>query len=305
LIVIVVIVVLFGSNLLNPLPEESATPSPSASPTEVVTPTASVSTVPIVKAVTVSKDDFQVTGELILPGGEGPFPAILLIAGSGPNDMDESTGPNKPFKDIAYGLAEEGIAVLRYNKISLENPQALVSNPNTTVNEEYVVNAHDAIELLAQNPSIDPNRIFVLGHSQGGSILPRIANNETIPAGYIFMAGSNADLLTEFIRQYDYLLNLDGVLTDQEKQAMDSINSMVKTIQDSLVPGNEPFSDYVLGVPYSYWKDLADNDPLVLAKTMMQPVLILQGERDYQVLPESADKWEQALSSNKDDTMIK
>lgn len=245
--------------------------------------------------VNVGTSTFAVTGILRIPAGNGPFPCVILVAGSGPNDMDTTIGPNKPFKDIAEGLSEKGIAVLRYNKITKENPSALAPYQNTlTLNEEYLPNAHDAIALAASDARIDSSRIFVAGHSLGGTALPRIAKVETVPAGYIFVAGSSENLLDAFVRQYTYLFGFNGEITDQEQEQLDAIQAEIDIIRAAIKEGKSDEPAH-LGAPYSYWADLENNNPLDLAADVKKPVLILQGGRDYQVLPEQADAWEKAL----------
>jgi dienelactone hydrolase len=93
---------------------------------------------------------------------------------SGPNDRDETIGPNKPFQDLAWGLASQGIAVLRYDKRTRVYPAQFVALPNATVKEETIDDALAAVALLRNTPNIDQHRIFVLGHSLGGMLVPRI-----------------------------------------------------------------------------------------------------------------------------------
>src|SRR5262249_34016694 len=124
-------------------------------------------------------------GFLSLPKGAGPFPVVVLVHGSGPQDADETIGPNKPFKDLALGLARRGIAVLRYAKRSRVEPAGVV-----TVKEEVLDGAHAAIELARASKGIDPGRVVVLGHSEGGYLAPRIAKENPTVAGIILLAAS-------------------------------------------------------------------------------------------------------------------
>ena len=80
--------------------------------------------------------EMELQGKLTLPMGDGPFPAVILVHGSGSTDMDETVGSNKPFRDLAYGLAERGIAVLRYDKSSYTHPEAFTGT-EFTVDDEY------------------------------------------------------------------------------------------------------------------------------------------------------------------------
>lgn len=114
-------------------------------------------------------------GTLSTPHGDGPFAAVVLVHGSGPQDRDETIPPNKPFRDLAWGLASQGIAVLRYEKRTKAYAASLKSEVNTfTVKEEVIDDAVEAVACLRERPEIDARRIFVLGHSLGGFLAPRI-----------------------------------------------------------------------------------------------------------------------------------
>ena len=112
---------------------------------------------------------------LSMPKGGGPFPAIVLVHGSGAHDRDETIGPNKPFLDIARGLAAQGVAVLRYEKRTKAHPEEFTHDAAFGVDEETTFDAVLAVDALRKTEGIDPKRVFVLGHSQGGMMAPRIA----------------------------------------------------------------------------------------------------------------------------------
>ena len=101
---------------------------------------------------------------------------VVLLAGSGPNDRDETIGPNAPLRDIAWGLASDGIAVLRYDKRTKTHAAEMAADVATiTVKEETVDDAVAAVDLLRSTPGVDPDRVFVVGHSLGGYLAPRVA----------------------------------------------------------------------------------------------------------------------------------
>ncbi|MFT3710558.1 MAG: alpha/beta fold hydrolase [Archangium sp.] len=133
---------------------------------------------------------FKLPGNLVVPAGTGPFPAVIFVHGSGPNDRDESTGPNKLFKDLALGLASKGIASLRYDKRTLVAPGEFKPSSSYTVKEESLDDVHEALSLLATNPKINAKKIFVVGHSLGGTLAPRLAADDGRVAGIISLAGA-------------------------------------------------------------------------------------------------------------------
>ncbi len=150
-----------------------------------------------------------------MPVGQGLFPAVVLVHGSGPQDRDETIGPNKPFRDLAWGLATYGIAVLRYEKRTRVYGQKLQQDKKLltsfTVYEETVDDAVSAVALLSQTPGIRPDRIFVLGHSQGGMTIPRVAQKDKQAAGFIIMAGLTRPLEDAILKQNRYLLSISGL----------------------------------------------------------------------------------------------
>src|SRR5262245_23547751 len=176
--------------------------------------------------VTVGGGGWALPGTLTVPTGSGPFPAIVLVHGSGPNDRDETYGPNKMFKDIATGLASQGIAVLRYDKRTLVHAGKLGTLKQFTVKDETIDDALAAAELLRGETSIDKTRIFVLGHSLGGMVAPRIAAADSKLAGIIVMAGAVRPLTTSILDQYLYLFGADGTITGTEQKAIDDAKKL-------------------------------------------------------------------------------
>ena len=135
---------------------------------------------------------------------------MILVHGSGPHDRDETIGPNKPFRDLAHGLASQGIAVLRYEKRTKEHPVRMAMSVNTiTVKEETIDDAVAAFEALKSQEKIDPKRIFVLGHSLGGTLLPRIGKAKDGIAGFISLAGSTRPMEDLVLEQTRYILSLE------------------------------------------------------------------------------------------------
>ena len=93
------------------------------------------------------------------PGREGPWPAVLVLSGSGPHDQDETIGRSKPLKDLAWGLASAGIAVLRFEKVTHAHPAECAARPAFTLTDEYVPQALAGLRLLREHPAIDPARL--------------------------------------------------------------------------------------------------------------------------------------------------
>ncbi|HEY5394729.1 MAG TPA: DUF3887 domain-containing protein, partial [Trebonia sp.] len=133
--------------------------------------------------VTLGSGPLAVPGTLSLPRAPGPLPALVLLGGSGPEDRDGSIGRSKPLKDLAWGLASRGVAVLRFDKVTHAHPDQVGENRAFTVADEYLPDALAAIALLQAHPAVDPARVFVAGHSLGGTVAPRVAAAEPSVAG--------------------------------------------------------------------------------------------------------------------------
>lgn len=244
----------------------------------------------------VGTGEWAVPGTLTCPVGDGPFPVVVLVHGSGPGDRDETIGPNKPFKDLAWGLASRGVAVLRYDKRTKVHPGKAAALLSTfTVKEEYIEDALEAVVQLRLTAQINAGRIFVLGHSQGGSVLPRIGRADPHLAGLIMLAGGTRNLEDTYLDQMTYIFSLGGGPTEEQQKQLEQIREQVARVKHLYETPATP-ADLPLGVPAAYWLDLQDYDPPAVAKTLPQPMLILQGGRDYQVTREDFRRWQDALS---------
>lgn len=251
------------------------------------------------KELMVGSGEWAVHGTLTIPYGEGPFPAVVLVHGSGPNDRDESIGPNKPFRDIAWGLASQGIAVLRYEKRTKEHAQKFVSVNTITVKEETIDDVLSAVSILRKREGIDSQRIFVLGHSLGGMLIPRIGLLDPDIAGFIVMAGTTRPLEDLILEQTSYIFSLDGVISEEENTQIEKLKQQVAKIKDIKLSDEVSPEELPLNLSAQYWLDLRGYNPAQTAKQLKQPMLILQGERDYQVTMEDFQIWKNSLSSRK------
>lgn len=241
-------------------------------------------------------DAWRLPATLTRPTGKGPFPALVLVHGSGPNNRDESIGPNKPFKDLALGLASRGIAVLRYEKrTKAYNPKFLDPNGRFTIKEETVEDAVLAAEYLMARAEIDSKRVFVLGHSLGGMMIPQIAEDGPKTAGFISLAGATRPLEDMVIEQYTYFFELDGRITDKEKEDLDKLKDLANRIKTLTEVDIETNRQAILGAFPEYYLDLKDYNPAERAKSIDRPFLILQGGRDYQVTELDLMNWKTAL----------
>ncbi len=248
------------------------------------------------KEVTVGSGEWELPGTLTVPKVPGNIPAVILVHGAGPNDRDETVGANKPFKDIALGLASRGIATLRYEKRTKTYGETMGSMKELTVKEETVDDVLEGLKLLQKAEGIDPGKIFILGHSLGGTLIPKIADLTPDAAGFIILAGATLPLEDKILEQTNYIYSLDGNISSDEQAKLDEIKKIVKKIK--ALNENSP-EETLYGVYPKYWLDLRTYNILDTAKQIKQPLLILQGERDYQVTMEDFKLWKSALEGQK------
>ena len=244
------------------------------------------------REVMVGADERALPATLAMPKGSGPFPAVVLVHGSGPHDRDETLGPNKPFLDIARGLAAQGIAVLRYEKRSKARPQDFAGGV-FGVDEETTNDAVQAVATLRGIEGIDGKRVFVLGHSQGGMMTPRIAAMSGHVAGLVLLAAPARSLLDIVIEQNRRLAVLDdGKTSEAERDAITALIQQVRTTRDS---ATDPATKTVMGLPAGYWRSIDSVDPVAEAKSVALPMLVLQGARDIQVVDADWQAWRGAF----------
>jgi dienelactone hydrolase len=274
------------------------TPVTAPSPAAYVRPDAFTET-----EVTVGAAPWELPGTLAMPTGNGPFPAVVLLAGSGPNDRDETIGVNTPLRDLAQGLASAGIATLRYDKRTKAHAAEMAAVSETiTVREETIDDAVAAVELLRATPGVEPDRVFVAGHSLGGYLAPRIATEMADPpAGVALLAANSSPLERLILDQFEYLATLGSLGPDPEEQLAAIRDQVALAGSPDLSPAT-PASDLPLGVPAAYWLDLRTYDPLATARDLSIPLFFAQGGRDYQVPPSELAAWREALAGRDDVT---
>jgi dipeptidyl aminopeptidase/acylaminoacyl peptidase len=258
------------------------------------------------REVVVGAGALGLPGTLAVPRGAGPFPALFLVHGSGPNDRDEtSPGGARTFRDLAQGLASRGIVVLRYDKRTYAGRYAALGVPadRVTIKEEYLDDVRAAAALLRATKEVDAKRIYVLGHSEGGFLLPKLMAADPALAGGVVLAGTARHFIDILLPQFEYLSKVSG--NPFAGLALPELRKRIERARDPALSVTTPASELPLELPASYWLSVRDYDPVAVARTLPQPLLVLQGERDYQVtIQDDFELWKQGLAAKANVTYV-
>ena len=240
--------------------------------------------------------DFPLMGILSVPTDmDEPVPAVVIVAGSGPSDMDGTLFGNAPYRDIAMFLASNGIAVIRHDKRTFTHADRIneVYGGSATVWHESIEDALLATDILRNDPRIDSDRIFIIGHSLGGILAPRIHEATGDFAGLILMAASPRSLMEVLIEQHtaSIVSGFEAEIIDEETKI--SLLEMVADMEAeflaiAILTEEEAKNTFVesLGLWAYYLLDLETHPFSEYILRVQVPILVLQGGRDFQVLPD-------------------
>ena len=242
-------------------------------------------------------------GIISMPASPPPYAAVL-VHGSGPQDEDASVGPrgagNKMFKDLAWGLASHGVAVLRYPKRTWAYPEQF-EGVAFTLDDEVTRDACEAIQVAAASASVSRNRVVIIAHSLGAALGPRIAANCPGFGGMVLLAGPSRSLDHVLFDQFQYLLAIAG--KNREETAAE-LAELMSGFSLALTPAGasaEQLAFSGMRAPRSYWADVARYEPLAaMHQAPHVPVFVLQGDRDYQVGVSEYRAWKRLLRARPD-----
>lgn len=259
-----------------------------------------------------TEQDFLLAGTLTLPQGDGPFPAAILISGSGSQNRDEEIFGHKPFKLIADQLTRNGIAVLRYDDRGVASSGGSATGSTTL---DLSVDARSAMDYLLKHREIDPSKIGIIGHSEGGMIAFLLASSHKDFAYIVSLAGPGVDGKTILLEQSDHIARLSGAseaILEDNRNVMSGVydimlaNASYKDWKAETLEFTGKFyserleGDYsdaqieqgkenlLASIPessYAWMRYFVKFDPAPLFKSIRSPVLALNGEKDCQVLP--------------------
>ena len=251
------------------------------------------------KQINVEVGKFKLPGILTTPKNASNFPIMILVQGSGPGDKDESVYSLKPFRDLALGLAAKGIATIRYDKRTSIYKEPVEAGQDFTVRQETEDDALAAIQIAKMTVGVDKKQIYCLGLSLGGMLMPRIASRTADLAGIVIAAGPARSLQNISIEQN----KLASAQMHGTQSGLDSAIAIVNETRFKTLGNRQPNSPTIYG-PASYILDLNNYNQTEVVKKFKGKILILQGEKDFQVSMIDFNLWKSALKSNKKATAI-
>jgi hypothetical protein len=249
--------------------------------------------------------EFSISGVLTVPDDRENIPAVVLVHGSGTHDMDSTIFENKPFRDIAEYLSANGIAVLRYNMRTFSH-SGRINRSTLTVREEKIEDAILAAEFLRNDPRIDSDRIFILGHSLGGILAPRIHADGGDFAGLILFAGSPRFLLD--IGKDQNIAYIEETFTGVERTIyIRRVEAQFKQIAELLYLSDEEAkqTEFDAGMYVYYLKDLYNNPAADFIAEITVPFLVMHPENDMQVFVENDFELYKELLAGRDNVTFK
>jgi dienelactone hydrolase len=253
------------------------------------------------REVTFGEGENKLPGLLTIPtSGPGPFPAVLLVQAFGPKDKDDTFFAVKPARDLAEGLATRGILVMRYEKRTKQYFQRMLGKPYTAA-DETVDDAITALEFLRHQPEVDSHRVFLGGHDLGGYLAPRIATDDGKLSGLILLAANASPIedmmmydLTAWFTKMAKAPGTSQKSIDSTKMQIESAKEQVARVK-KLEPGDAD-APSLLGLSAEYWLDLKGYNPVDVAVKLNIPILVIHGERDFQVPPQDIKLWQDGLA---------
>lgn len=230
-------------------------------------------------------------GELIVPADmNAQTPFVVMAQGSGPSDMDESIGGNKPFRDLAYDLAALGVGSLRFDKVTFAHPDL----PVETIDQEYLEPVAAALALLKEATAAE--RVYLVGHSEGGMLAPYLVERCGFDGG-VALAGTPKQLWE--ISYAQNLAIIELMPAEQQPLLMQQIApEYEKALRLAQMSDEEAAVTPVFGMSAVYLRHMARLDQAQIAKDSGKPFLFLWGEADFQVDRAAFEAWNERLGDD-------
>lgn len=255
------------------------------------------------------KEGWMLPGVLTYPNDGKPHPVVIIVHDAGSLDKDGLKGSNRIYRDLAWGLASKGICVFRYDKRSFAHGSKLFmenyNGASYTSKDETVDDAIAAYALLQQNNKVDPYRIFILGHGQGGMLSPLITSSLPDLKGMILFGANARSMQDVLISQMDYLYPDGGQVPLNKYNEKKHVQAQARYAKRKNLPSTTPQDSLPFGVRADYWNYLNAYNPIATFEQLLTPTLVMQAQRDFQTTQADYQLWQQAANKRKVATSFK
>jgi len=251
---------------------------------------------------------FPLNGILSMPNNTAqPVPAAVIVHGSGGHDMDGNMFGNAPYRDIAEFLAANGVAVIRHDKRTFVHGTALIAEfgGSFTVWEESIEDAILAANMLRTDPRVDENRVFIIGHSLGGALSPRIHATGGDFAGLILLAGTSRSV-PEVVHDQG-MAQLEQMPEGPDRTfGYAQLEELAELFAAIPYMSDEEAKDvFVIGASAYYLRDVEVHSFENYIGSVTVPILVMQGDRDFQIRADVDFMLLQNLLSGRDNVTFK
>ncbi len=242
------------------------------------------------------KANIKFAGTLTMPKGKGPFPAVVLVSGSGPQNRDEEILGHKPFWIIADYLTQNGIAVLRYDD---RGTAASQGDFKTATSEDFAGDAQAALDFLRKQPHINLQKIGIIGHSEGGMIAPMVAAKDNQIGFIILLAGPGIPIDELMMKQTELGIRAAGASEDEINKAQEINRKCYEIIQSQSdlskaeiqlrellkteIPDSNALEATIRQILSPWFRYFISYDPQPVLEKVKCPVLAINGDKDQQV----------------------
>lgn len=273
------------------------------------------------KDISYQSGGYEISGTLTVPKNlEGKGPAIIFLTGSGPQPRDgieegDTSGIPPIYKILAHNLADKGIITLRCDdriyslKKKLNQEELINMCMDLTINEELIEDGINGAKFLMEQPEVDSDRVYILGHSLGGFAAPFAAEQIEGLAGVILFAPGGEKIFDSMIRQAEtqleyYEKNYPGQIGETDIEAAEKEIAQWKEWEEAVYNKTLPKGQFVLGATDKYYYDLYERDVLSTAKNLPCKILHLWGEYDPNITKKDYDNWHEALKDKEGYTTV-
>jgi hypothetical protein len=232
--------------------------------------------------VTVAGDAGDLPGVRTVPAGAGTVPGVVLVGDDGPRDRNGAVGPNRPLQDLAWGLADRGVASLRYDSRALARESLPAAG---TTLDALTSDAAAAVERLRSLDRV--GSVAVVGHGIGGWVAARVAAEAAVD-GVAVLAAPARPLTTTRPEAARYVANVDGTVEDTERRWVDHVTGEAERVPDLEA------DETALGATGAFWASVADYDPVAATGDRSVPTHLLFGGRDFEVPEADRQRWDEA-----------